>query len=110
MEEEIIVDKNSHVKKQLKRNNININISWPLRLSRPYDNTLNRKENNQNFTSYNIASENNTPQINLEKYNNIYPVIKSPEMIHLIFMDISVIHVLVPIFIIISLTIFIFVI
>ena len=59
MEEEINIDKSNQVKKQNKRYNININTSSPLRLGKSYDNTSNRKEKNQNFTSYNIISEKN---------------------------------------------------
>ena len=81
MEEEINTDKNNQVKKQNKRYNININTSSPLRLGRSYDNSLNRKEINQNFNSYNVTTENNNRQINLEKYNNIRPVTQSPENI-----------------------------
>ena len=71
--EEISEKKYLKEKKQNERYN-NINSSSPLRLGHSFDNTLNRNNINQNFSSYNIDSENKNKKINLEKYNNIRPI------------------------------------
>lgn len=79
--EEINTDqKEKKEEKNKERNNIDyINSSPPLRLDRSYDNTINRRTGDLNFTSYNIASENNNRKINLEKYNNIRQINRSPQ-------------------------------
>ena len=72
MKEEINTDKDYKEEEYNERYNINnTNSSHPIRLDRSYDNTINRKTKNINFTSYNITSENNNRKLNLEKYTNI---------------------------------------
>ena len=72
MMEEINTDKDYKEEEYNERYNINnTNLSHPLRLDRSYDNTINRKTKNINFTTYNITSENNNRKLNLEKYTNI---------------------------------------
>ena len=60
--EEITTNKNLKEKRQNER--YNNESSSPIRLGRSYDNTLNRNFKDQNFTSYNITSENKDHQIN----------------------------------------------
>ena len=72
--EEINTNNFYESKKQNSRYDTNINSKFPNRLERSFDNTLNRNLENQNFTSYNITTDNNKRQINLEKYNNISPI------------------------------------
>ena len=81
MEETNTVKYNRGKKKHNERYNININSSSPNKLQRSYDNIMNRKEGSQNFTSYNITSQNNNRKINLEKYSNIHPINQSPKKI-----------------------------
>ena len=69
--EEINANNFNKSRKQSNRYGININSKFPNRLERSFDNTLNRNLEKQNFTSYNITTDNNNRQINLEKYNNI---------------------------------------
>ena len=79
--EEINTVKYNKGKKHNERYNINLNSSSPNKLQRSYDNTINRKAANQNFTSYNITSENNNRRINLQNYNNIRPINQSSQKI-----------------------------
>ena len=70
---------NKYLKEKNQNERYNNLSSSPIRLGRSYDNTLNRNLTNQNFTSYNISSEDKEHQINLEKYNNIHPINQSTD-------------------------------